>query len=726
MSLNKYLKLDTNILLEWTYDNDNNISEQYQVYTNLNDNSKRLFTSNRATAINIPNNQLINIDPISRKYAQLSTTYNFIKSQTYNSSPVLYDKIKIKLSQNNTIDDGTYKGFLIKVYTYDYNNNNVYELSNYFFDNEDPNRQNEVQFGVPQYYDEQVWIKYIELDVPSVRVLSPQRTTFLNQNNAALPDTINYNLTNGVGLSETAPIFIQFTYITDTETTFGTKYYYTDNWYTASLSQSPEYETLGCEIAESDVGDFFIIQGTYNGSNENMDDFVADLRAKGKIIRLEYDVTLYEENIRQRTQTFTVTENFAQEVYYRPVITFSNTTAAIDVLMKVIDLTDLSQIERSASLGLTTNLFKYGINLTRIDIADAYLPTLYNSNPVESLNRGNITSKFLPDLSVSKVNYPILIDKYKIMVGSSKSVSGYKGNGLLEIMITPFDNIIKFSMGILSADASVAPYDLSELMFNSKIVLSFKSDEEFLEKDIFYETDQNLYDKGQIVFKVSQRDVQTLKTISENNTNFYITLNGQFSGTKTLIYSGKFAIYENVTFLDSASSQAAVGSSLQDQINVGVTSPVYSNLKPNTGPGINDVTGGGGGASADYADGFLAGYNDGVVGNYNDIKVNVNYDAGYDEGYKQGGIAAESGQGGASDGTSSNIRYFVLFVKSTYNQTSFNSQLEQIIGDFSKVKTMYNFTYIIENITNAMKDEILKLEGISSEGGIDKAYEILT
>ena len=80
MSLNKYLKLDKNVLLEWVYDNDNNVSEQYQVFTNLNDNNKRFFTSTRATAINKSNNQLINIDDISRKYAQLSTSYNFITS----------------------------------------------------------------------------------------------------------------------------------------------------------------------------------------------------------------------------------------------------------------------------------------------------------------------------------------------------------------------------------------------------------------------------------------------------------------------------------------------------------------------------------------------------------------------------------------------------------------------------------------------------------------------
>ena len=77
MSLNKYLKLDKNVLLEWVYDNDNNVSEQYQVFTNLNDNNKRFFTSTRATAINKSNNQLINIDDISRKYAQMSLKLNW-------------------------------------------------------------------------------------------------------------------------------------------------------------------------------------------------------------------------------------------------------------------------------------------------------------------------------------------------------------------------------------------------------------------------------------------------------------------------------------------------------------------------------------------------------------------------------------------------------------------------------------------------------------------------
>ena len=723
MAINKYLKLDKNILLEWTYNDDNIIGEQYKVFTNLQ-NDNRFFTSDSSTSNNISENQLFNIDPISRKYAKVdTTTYNFLKVQNYSSSPISYDKIRIKLSQNNTIDDGTYKGFLIQLYTYDYYNDVAYELSNYFFDNEDSDRQHEIKYGVPQYYDEQVWIKYVDLEIPSVRVLSSQRTTNLNQSNSAIPDTINYNLTKGIGLSESSPIFIKFTYITNTETVFGKKYYYTDDWYNTSISQSVEYETLSTSIEESDIGDFFIIKGLYNGSNENMDDFIADLRSKGKSIRIEYDVTLYEENIRQRTQTFTVTENFAQEVLYRPVITFSNTTASIDVLMRVIDLVDNSQIERTTSLGMTTNIFKYGTKLMRLDVSNIYSPTIYNSHPTEVSNKQTINSKFLPDLSVSKVNYPILVDKYKLMVGSSKSIDGYKGNGLLEIMITPFDNIVKFLFGKLDTNNNISPYDLSDIMYNSKLVLSFKSEEEFLEKDIFYESDQTMYSKGQVIFKVSEQDVNTLKTISKKNTNFYITLNGEFSKTKTLLYSGKFRIYEDVKFLDTNVSSSSndqnidFGSDLGSDL--GNESSLLSKYKPKNGPEIYDVTGGGNGASADYADGFLAGYNDGVSGNFNGIKVNDNYDNGYENGYNKGQSDTQSQE------TTTSIKYFVLFVKHDYNQVSFNSNLEQIIGDWSKVKTMYNFTYIIENITESEKDEILKLEGISSEGGIDKAYEIL-
>ena len=58
--VSKYMKLNPNVLMEWIFDNENYISENYKVITNLNENKKRSFLS--TTNLNSINNNLFQLD----------------------------------------------------------------------------------------------------------------------------------------------------------------------------------------------------------------------------------------------------------------------------------------------------------------------------------------------------------------------------------------------------------------------------------------------------------------------------------------------------------------------------------------------------------------------------------------------------------------------------------------------------------------------------------------
>lgn len=559
-TFNKYVRLDPNILLEWVYDDENITQETYTVINNLPI-TRKGFVSSLAGNFNVYENTTFEVDKLLKKYAKVDTTqFNFLKKQDFSTAPIVYDKLKLHMPTNfsfnrdNILNATSYRGFYIHVYTYDNTSKKIVDMASLIYDDEDSTNSQYINLNIQTLtYDNKFWGKYIEFSIPSVNTVANQ----VDSSTKPLSNTINNNLTNGVGLSKISPIFVQFAYISATEVNFGVKYYYLSDIYTVSISQTPEYQTLGVSIEESSQGDFFEIYGTYNGTNQNIDDFITDLIQKGKRPSLQYTVYLYEENVLSSQQTYLITDNFSQKLLYRPVIQFANTTAAIDVEMDIIDAVDESKITRVASLGLTNNIFKYGKHLTKIDITGAYKPKIYNrkqqSGPVSISN----SQTFM----VNKVNYPMLVDRVKILAGSSASVStDYKSMGQLEIILTPFSNVIKFMIASdVNSDGSVTPYNLSKLLLNSTLMLTFKSDNLLLEKNIFYETDQNDYTNGIVVFKLDESDLYTVQNIAKNNHNFYITLKSTNTTTRSLFYSGKFALFNEVKFVNTNNLSNATG-----------------------------------------------------------------------------------------------------------------------------------------------------------------------
>jgi len=584
-STKKIIKINPNVLMEWTFDNENNVTENYKVITNLNENKKRSFISTSNN--NNTNNNLFLLDTVLRKYTQIDVSkYNFLQYQDYNTAPIPYDKVKLYLPTNYNFVLNGYVGLYVKIYTYDYYNEKVYELANIFFDSTTKSTSG-MTLSIPFLYDEQEWGKYYEFQIPSIDYVSNQRITSLKENIVS-NNTINDNFTLGVGLSQTSPIFVDFKYLVTKETVLGTTYFYSSESYNTSFSKSADYNTLAVNINESLEGDFFEIKGTYGNSSQNLDNFIREMENKGRRMRIEYDIYLLEENIQTNMQTVVVSGNgsnddFTKTILYRPILTFSNTTAAIRVVMRVIDLVDMSTIERTSTLGLDNNIQKYGKKLISLNIQNLNKLKIYNAKPDEIVLgkdylSGNITTEIV------KVNSPQLIEVGKLIVNSSSNSSStaltnndYKTMGLLNIVITPFDNIIQFRLASLQSTNGTTNqlviYDLSTILNNSELVLIFKSDSETIEKSIYKEA-SNDYVNGIVNFKIIENDLTVLKSIyNKGFTNFYLTLvsnNQSSNGTnqvigidkvRTLLYSGTFTLFEDITFVDNNTNYISDSSS---------------------------------------------------------------------------------------------------------------------------------------------------------------------
>lgn len=555
MADKKYLNLDPNVLMEWEYSS-TKITENYTIWSDLSKNTRNFLST---TSINDINHNLFLIDPATKKYSKIDITkFNVLRLQNYNSAPIYYDKVTLYFP--TIFNFGVYYGFYLKIMALDYLGKKSYPLANFYFDKSQAiNINGTVEYadslmnlGTPFTYNQKEWGKYLTFYVPSVYSVANQR--LINPDvNITEPNTINYILTEGTGLNTNAPIYVEFSYISSKQTIFDVPYFWLSDTYKTTLSLKPEYQSLGVMIEESTQGDFFEIYGVYDNANQSLDDFVDDLESKGRKINIEYIITLYEENlISGYPVTILVTENFSQKIEYRPIIKYSNTTAAIDVEMRVVDLVDSSSFSRFASIGLTKNLLKYGKTLSRLNVDNLSKPKIYNykyDKVYDLKTTANVT-----DISIVKVPFPVLINTYKVMANNFNSNNGsdYKSMGLLNIIITPFDNIVKFQIAKQDSPSSpITPFNLSELMLNAKLNLVFKSDSKTIEKDVYFQTDENKFELGVVVFKVNQEDIPLLKQMNkEKSDNFYLILNS--NKTKTLIYSGKFKIFENLKFLGTS------------------------------------------------------------------------------------------------------------------------------------------------------------------------------
>ena len=377
--LSKYVKLDKDILLEYIYNDGNMIGDQYKILVDSRDNRRSYvagdLSSTGNTNIKGQENQLFKLDQVSGKYGIVNPDYySYLQYKEFSSSiPVRHDTIKIHIPINWTF--GEHLGFYIRVYGLDETNTNPFEISNFYFDMTNVSQQYLLNYSTPPLlFQEKLWGKTIQIEVPAINELAAQKA-----NGSPKEDSINYNLSNGVGLSITAPIFIDFFFIDGIQKVNSISSYILAGKVTTTIPQAPEFERLGLVIKHSTEGDFFEVYGTYNDNIGEFKKFMDDSFTMGHRYYVQYNITTYEQNIRGKTTTVTVHDGFNETIDYRPIIKFSTTTAIIDVEMRLIDSVDDSYILRRASYGmLQDEVSKYSTNMLKINLVDAAKPKIYN------------------------------------------------------------------------------------------------------------------------------------------------------------------------------------------------------------------------------------------------------------------------------------------------------------------------------------------------------------
>jgi hypothetical protein len=578
--ISKFVKLDKDVLLEYIYDDGNLISESYDILVDSRDRRQSYIAGSSSITGNTMGNQLFKVDSVTQKYAKVNPSYySFLQLKEYASgTPTRHDTIKIHVPINWTF--GEHLGFFIKVYGFDTTNTRIFDISNFYFDMTDVSQQYLLNFtSPPLLFQEKLWGKNITINIPSLSDLASQKT-----NNVPKENSINANLTNGAGLNITSPVFIDFHFIDNIQTVNGLTGYILSTKVTTTVPQTPEFERLGLVVAHSINGDFFEIYGVYNDTIAGFNQFMDESFNIGHRYYVQYNITMYEQNIRGKTTTVTVHDNFNETIEYRPIIKYSTTTAIIDVEMRLIDAVDDSYIIRRASYGmLQDEVSKYSLNLTKINLTNANKPKIYNikSNIDPSLvGMSNSMGRITKPISISKavtgrvsgsnnnnnntpiiqietvkVPFPVLVDKFNI-VGKSDNASFnntlFYGIGKMIINIYPFDNIITFTI----ANGSDTKPDFLNMTGYGDIKLTFRNDSKTFDFPLYTDSGSVNLDLGQLSFKITQNKFVDIKKLYESGINlFYIT--SDIQSVKSVVYSGLFKIYDSAANVSGLNQEAA-------------------------------------------------------------------------------------------------------------------------------------------------------------------------
>lgn len=541
----RFLQVHQDALIEYIQDDQFFYEDDYSIINDIKNKTTSFAFSKGildATNYNKIPKQLYLVDKLINKYGIADpANKSFLQESKYvNNQPVVYDKVKIWFPIHYTFPNST--GVYLRTYAGGYNSNDVFELSNFYIDTTIPADFNLVQVENKAFnMNGKLWGKSITLYIPSVYSESRKRT-------GALPTagSINFNLTGGVGLSQSSPVYFDFRFLYKKTIILGETTYITQPPLVTSLSQAPEFNTLGVEIKKADDGDYFTINGLYNNSIGEFETFMRTLQESGRPSYVLFTVSKYEDNILQDSIDYYVYENFLTKIDYRPVFKFTNTIASLRVDLKLYGLDDMSYITKSTEISIVGNeVSKYGKNLTSINISKAIKPKLYNSKPVQinlptnEVINSHFKRKAQKKLEIRYVPYPVLIDVHNVVASNiiTSTNNTFVGLGNLELTFTPFDNIIKIAI-YKDNNGVIAPFEIPNS--NTIVNMVFKSTAKELRIPLYVESNEVDLANGILIFKVLSSDMAGLNAISKLTNIFYITLTT--NGIETSIYNGTFKL----------------------------------------------------------------------------------------------------------------------------------------------------------------------------------------
>lgn len=469
-----------------------------------------------------------------------STTIDQADAVDIPSNTVTYDTVRLHLRAGYSFAARGYEGFLFQVAA-----NKLSGIKNYLTSIVYLNSSSfEIQNPKPFIIGETMYSKFIEVKVPSLANMDPDFISwFFGSGQDALDPNSNYefiyksieSLDNSTG----------FDIISTTEEVAFT------------LPKEDQNQDIAAVVEEANDGDYFLLHGTKDGSISEFDKYIQGRQSTSSDdITVFHDIAVYEQITTYFDKTYemsiTQVENFDEPIPFRPVITNSSSATAynIDYTLRIYNESNNTQIVKKASY-TSYNVGKYGKRLQAVNLPGSNsVMKVYNTLPNVLENRMIIEN--LATLPENQTRFvPTFIERMNIVTGSTNvTIAGnevvdsseikYKSDGESKLVLSPFDNYVKFKIAKLDGN------DLISISLENvdSVVLNLGS--------ISIENSLNYADvelaEGEIMFKIEEKNA-TAAAKNSGGTYMLSIKNGQ---DKTLIHHGTYEILGSTKKVEQA------------------------------------------------------------------------------------------------------------------------------------------------------------------------------
>lgn len=491
--------------------------------------------------------QSVLIDDIqASEYALLDSTNNFIINNTewtgstsfiqatvgdIPSGTITYDTVRLHLRSGFSFDARGYGGFLFQIGVNrlsgvkNYLTSIVYLNASFF----------EIQNPQPFILGETMYSKFVEVKIPSlINMDSDFADWFFGTGSDALDPTSNYEIT--YKLIESIDSSTGFTYINTTEEVAFT------------ISKEDEFQDIAAVVEEATDGDYFKLYGTKDSSISNFDKYITDIQnTTGDDITVFHDIAVYEQISTFFDKTYEMSivqvENFDEFIPFRPIIQNASSATAynIDYTLRIYNETRNTQIVKRASY-TSYDIGKYGKKLQSLSLPNSNsVMKVYNTLPNILENR-QITEN-LSSLPSNQTRFvPTFIERMNVITGSTSvtivdnevvdnTQIKYYADGESELVLSPFDNYIKFKIAKMNGDDIIA----ISLESVDKVILNLGKIA--IENTLSYGNVE--LGEGEIMFKVDQKTINLL--VARESGYALSIVNGL---DKTLIHHGSWSVLD--------------------------------------------------------------------------------------------------------------------------------------------------------------------------------------
>lgn len=433
----------------------------------------------------------------------------------------------------------------------------------------------------PLFIANALYDRYIDIMVPSIKNINEDYKI------AAVPANtfvaaITPNANSSTGFIYNNPIEISLaecskkkTIATGTSTNYDS--YEVSELYTATVSQSNEFDNVGAYINESAIGDYIEFYLTFNSGFPEELISILNRRNPADDWIIIHQLSVFEQIgssfINTTRQIFFQEDSFDEANIFRPVLKNAGqaVSMSIDLISRLTNRRDGEQIIREASFNLISPK-KYGRRLNVLPILDkpgsqtVYNKILKNSfeatnlfiqpNPISNSNQAPATTT---TTEVIRTEYiPIFFNNNNISVSQINGLVSTSDNteeivfgpGKLRFILSPFDNLLKFKVYTKSNSTSIKtpiPLDLNINAAKYKIVFETNSGKVSIENTGDAQL-ENL-STGVVAFSVSKKESESI--VGSRIRTVYITSVAQ-DGKETFMYSGEWRKPNEQSEVDAA------------------------------------------------------------------------------------------------------------------------------------------------------------------------------